>query len=114
MNALAFFSLECWKLHLDIPAALKDWAIAFRKGLHEDKDDMLELYEDLANHYKSEILPNMHAQTTGLAQFFNNYLTLVHEATSPLVMRTRREPPLSTASQIYGDYSLTPDTRNVC
>ena len=75
MNALAVISLKLESLYgSDIPDAISLQAMAFREALHQDSDDMLDIYEDLATHYTSEILPRLEENSTGLPKLLDNYL----------------------------------------
>ena len=78
MNVLAFISLKLEATFgKDISVALQNQAKAFREALHDDKDDIVELYEDLASHYQSEIKQKMPNKTKGLPKYFDNYLEQV-------------------------------------
>ena len=57
-----------------IPNALAEQAKAFREALHEESNEMIEIYDDLANYYTSEIKPQISKDSTGLPKFFDSYL----------------------------------------
>ena len=78
MNSLGLISLKLEATFgKDIPVALQNQDKAFREALHDDKDDMVELYEDLASHYQSEIKQKMPNTTKRLPKFFDNNLEQV-------------------------------------
>ena len=75
MNALALISLKLEAIFGDgIPDALAEQAKCFREALHQDSDNMIEIYEDLASHFTNEIHPRLTTNTTGLPKFLDNYL----------------------------------------
>ena len=56
MNALAIISLKLEAVFgMDVPADLKAQAESFRKALHEDKPEVIEIYEDLSRFYTENV-----------------------------------------------------------
>ena len=75
MYAFAIISLKFEAAFGDgIPNAIADQARAFREALHEETNEMIEIYDDLANHYTSEIKPKITTENTGLPKFLDNLL----------------------------------------
>ena len=78
MNALAIFSLKLEAVFgPEFLEDLRQQTKSFRESLHEDSPDMVEIYEDIANHYTENIKPNLPECKEGLPKFVNNYLRQV-------------------------------------
>ena len=63
----------------EFPEALKEQTKAFKKALHDDKEesDVNEIYEDLSSFYQSEVKPKMVNTHGGLSQYLDNYVEQV-------------------------------------
>ena len=78
MNALAILALKLEaEFGPEFPSDLRQQAKSFREALHGDRPDIVEFYEDIANHYTGTIRSNLPKCQDGLSKFLNNYLTQV-------------------------------------
>ena len=78
MFALAIYSLKLeGVLGREFPQDLQAQARSFRDALYEEIPDMIDIYEDLANHFSENIKPDMLSFDEGLPKFLNNYLEQV-------------------------------------
>ena len=72
---LAMISLKLEEaLGSEVPDALAAQAKAFKEALHKDSDDLVAIYDDLANQYDNDIEHRIKTNSKGLPKFLDNYL----------------------------------------
>ena len=92
MNAVAIISLKLEAVfESEFPAALKAQTESFRKALHENKSNAVEIYEDLASFYTENIKGRLPQCLDGLPKFLNNYLNQVETLLASIAAIHNRE-----------------------